>query len=349
MPVLSLKYGNSSVNAVYLDDEGEVSDYLFPYGYSKDLYAHFYAENDFYSDITDLIMSKLDVEKEGLKIIATGFPSIPTIGHEYTSSLTVDQLLSKVEDYEVVCITNGTVFTQKDYLSYFDTEKVKLGSMETNYLLNLAIYTNAFPTRPSDYNLLLSSIWGMLNSNRKNTKELILNSKPILFFGDILNEKFIDQEFESIAYLYFVSMVVNPGVYNLKIEDSNLILHLLHLKMHNYDLSQQYEQFEPESLGTLVNSPGETSCLVSTDLGTSQLMDIKPGRIFFIPLDKNASARLVIKSQELGSVEKTVQGGKLGVIVDTRAKHDLENYEHNTLQMDINSNLKNINEVLAKL
>ncbi len=349
MSVLSISYGSSNVSAVYLDDQGNVSSHFFGYGYSKNLYAHFCSEQAFYADVVNYLISKLRVSKTGLSIIATGFPSVPTIGYQYASSLTVDQLIAEADDYEVVCISNGTVFTQKNYLSYFDQNKMKLGTMETNYLLNLAIYTNAVPTRPSDYNLLLSSIWGMLNSNRKNTKELILNSKPILFFGDIINKKYIDREFENIAFLYFISLVVNPGIYNLKVEDSNLMLHLIHLKKFNHDLSKYYDDYEPDSLGTLINSPGETSCLISTELGTSQLMDIKPGRIFFIPLDKNASARLVIKSQELGSIEKTVQGGKLGVVIDTRAKHDIATYDYSMLQMDINSNLKNINEVMAKL
>jgi hypothetical protein len=189
----------------------------------------------------------------------------------------------------------------------------------------------------------------MLNSNRKDTKQLILNSKPIIFFGDIINKDLINQEFENIAYLYFLSMVVNPGIFSLKVDGENLVPHYLHLKKFNFELSSFYDEFEPETLGTLVNSPGETSCLVSTELGTSQLMDIKAGRIFFIPLDKNASARMVIKSQELGSIEKTVQGGKLGIIIDTRPKHDIEAYDHSSLQMDINNNLKSISEVLVKL
>ncbi len=349
MPVLSLKYGISNVNAVYLSDEGEVSRFFLGYGYSNDLYSHFYSEQDFYSDIVEHIISKLKIPKTNLQIIATGFPSVPTIGREYMSSVTLDELLSDVDNYEVVCIANGSVFTQNNYLSYYDTEKIRFGIMETNYLLNLAIYPNAFPTRPSDYNLVFSSIWGMLNSNRKDTKELILNSKPIIFFGDIINKERINQEFKNIAYLYFLSMVVNPGIYSLKVDDANLVPHYLHLKKFNFELSRFYDEFEPETLGTLVNSPGETSCLVSTELGTSQLMDIKPGRLFFIPLDKNASARLVIKNQELGSVEKTVQGGKLGVVIDTRPKHDIDNYDYSSLQMDINNNLKNISEVLVKL
>ncbi|MFC1756029.1 hypothetical protein ACFLZK_01435 [Patescibacteria group bacterium] len=349
MPILSLKYGSSNVNAVYVDDDGNVSSYFLGYGYSKDLYAHFISEQEFYTEIVEHIIGQLKVSREGLKVIATGFPNVPPIGQEYASSVTLDELFKKVDDFEVVSVSNGAVFTQNNYLSFHDGTRTKFGSMETNYLLNLSIYNNAFPTRPSDYNLVMSNIWGMLNNNRENTKELMLNSKPLVFFGDVFYKDLINQDFENIAYLYFISMVVNPGVFSLKIDDSNLLPHYLHLKNYNVEYSKYYEEFEPEMLGTLVNSPGETSCLVSTELGTSQLMDIKKDRIFFIPVEKGASARLVIKSQELGSVEKTVRGGKLGVIIDTRSKHEIETYDYNSLQMDINNNLKNIHEVLTKL
>ncbi len=349
MPILSLKYGSSNVNAVYVGDSGEVSPFFLGYGYSKDLYAHFYSEQNFYADIVDHIISQLKVSKEGLQVIATGFPTVPAIGQDYASSVTLDELFKKVDDFEVVCLSNGAVFTQNNYLSFRDSKNTKFGNMETNYLLNLSIYNNAFPTRPSDYNLVLSNIWGMLNGNRENTKELMLNSKPIVFFGDVFYKDLINHDFETIAYLYFISMVVNPGVFNLKIDNTNLLAHFLHLKSFNVDYSKYYEKFEPEILGTLVNSPGETSCLVSSDLGTSQLVDIKKDRIFFIPLESGANARLVVKSVELGSVEKTVRGGKLGIIIDTRPKHEIETYDYNNLQMDINNNLKNIHEILAKL
>ncbi len=349
MPILSLKYGISNVQAVYLSDEGKISDFFLGYSYSKDLYSHFYSEQDFYSDIVEHIISKLKIPKTDLQVIATGFPSVPAIGREYSHAVTLDELLKQIDNYEIVCLANGTIFTQNDHISYYDTSKIDFGAMETNYLLNLSVYTNAFPTRPSDYNLVLSNIWKMLNSHRKDTKKLILNSKPIIFFGDVLNKDLMKDEYKNIAYLYFISMIVNPGIYSLKMDYSNLVPHYLHLKKYDTGLGKHYDELEPEVLGTLINSPGETSCLVSTELGTSQLMDIKSGRIFFVPLDKNASARVVIKSTELGSIEKTVQGGSLGVIIDTRAKHDIETYDYSILQMDINNNLKTISEVMAKL
>lgn len=350
MPILSLKYGSSNVSAVYVNGDEPPVTYFLGYGYSKDLYSHFYSEENFYKDVVEHIVSKLNVQKEGLQIIATGFPDVPAIGQDYASSVTLDALLNEVDDFEYMYLSNDGVFTKKRFISPEDDTSASFGRTEANYLLNLNTYKSAFPTRPSDYNLLMAKIWGILNSNRKDdTLKLILDSKSFVFFGDIFHEDLMSKEFKSIAYLYFVSMVVNPGVFNLKIDSSNLLPHMLHMRKFNVDYKEQYEKFEPKVLGTLVNSPGDTSCLVSTELGTSQLLEIKANRVFFIPLDNSASARLVIKSSELGSVERTVSGGRLGVIIDTRPKFDLQVYDYSSLQMDINNNLKNIREVLHKL
>jgi len=349
MPILSLKYGSSNVSAVYINGD-DYSTYFLGYGYSKELYSHFYSEEDFYRDVVDHIISKLDVNKEGLEITATGFPRVPTIGLNYASSLTLDNLFNGIDDFDFMYLLNDGIFTQNGYISPKQGSSASFGKGEANYLLNLSIYKSAFPTRPSDYNLVMSKIWGILNSNRtEDTLKLVLDSKPVVFFGDVFYKSLMNKEFRSIAYLYFISMVVNPGIFTLKIDSSNLLPHFIHMKKYSVDYGKHYEKFEPRVLGTLINSPGDTSCLISTELGTSQLLEIKENKIFFIPLDDTASARLVVKSAELGSLEKTVKGGRLGVVIDTRPKHDLKTYDYSSLQMDVNNNLKNIKEVLSKL
>jgi len=65
MPILSLKYGSSNVNAVYVSDDGNVSSYFLGYGYSKNLYAHFISEQEFYIEIVDHIIGQLKVSREG--------------------------------------------------------------------------------------------------------------------------------------------------------------------------------------------------------------------------------------------------------------------------------------------
>ncbi len=350
MPILSINFGISTVRGVYLSDEGNVSDYSIDYSYQENLYSYFYSQKEFYSDFVEHFIKKLKVPKRELQIIAIGFPEIPTISYEYANTITTDKLFSQVEDYDLVSLSNNAVFTQNSYLSLDDTNKAVYGSTESNYLRNLSIYKNVFPSKPSDYNLMFSNVWNVVNSHRQNTREVILSDKPTLFLGDIFTIEQVDNEhFEKIAYLHILSLIINPGAFNIMVDKKNIFPNLLHIKNYRSDLSYIYDNFKPEFLGNLINSPGETTCLIETDLGTSQLLDVGPGKIVFIPLDTNNQARIVVKSTHLGSIERKVQGGVLGLIIDTRAKNDLKTYDHNQLQIDINVNLKSIGQVLAKI
>lgn len=350
MPILSINFGLANVRGVYLSDEGAVSDYVINYSYIKEFYSHFYSKKDFYSDFTEHFIKKMKVPKRDLQIIATGFPEVPTISYEYADQITTDQLFNQVEDYEINSLSNNAVFTKKGYINFDEVKRITYGEIESNYLKNLTVYKNVFPSRPSDYNLMFSNIWNVVNSRRSNTQEVLLKDKPTLFLGDVFSMPGLGgEEFTKIAYLHILSIIVNPGIFTLFLDKTNIFPNLFHLKRYRPELGYIYDNFKPELLGTLVNSPGETTCLIETELGTSQLIDLNVGKIVFIPLDTSSKARVVVKSTVLGSVEKNIKGGTLGLILDTRTKSDLKNYDHNQLQIDINANLKNIEQVLSKI
>lgn len=350
MPILSINFGFSNVRGVYLSDEGTVSDYVINYSYVKEFYAHFYSKKDFYSDFTEHFIKKMKIPRRDLQIIATGFPEIPTISYEYANQITTDKLFGQVEDYDINSLSNNAVFTQNGYINFDEVERIVYGDVESNYLKNLTIYKNVFPSRPSDYNLMLSNIWNVVNKRRINPQEVILKDKPSLFLGDVFSMPTADNtEFEKISYLHILSIIVNPGIFTIYLDKNSIFPNLYHLKLYQPELGYVYDNFKPELLGTLINSPGETTCLIETDIGTSQLIDLTTGKLIFIPLDMSNKARVVVKSAPLGSVEKNISGGKLGLIIDTRTKFDLKNYDHNQLQIDINANLKNIEQVLAKM
>jgi hypothetical protein len=350
MPILSINFGVANVRGVYLSDEGEISDYVINYSYIKEFYAHFYSEKEFYTDITDHFIKKMKVPKRGLQVIATGFPKIPAISYDYSHTLPTEQLFNQVSDFDVVSLSNNTVFTQKAFINFAKEERIAYGEAESNYLKNLTIYKNVFPSRPSDYNLILSNIWNTVNKKRSDSQEVILRDLPTLFLGDVFSMPPVEGfEFEKIAYLHILSIIVNPGIFSLHLDKTNIFPNLFHLKLYRPDLGYVYDNFKPESLGTLINSPGETTCLIESEIGTSQLVDITVGKLIFIPLDSNSKVRVVVKSSVLGSVEKRVSGGHLGLVLDTRQKNDRKIYDHEQLQIDINANLKNIEQVMSKI
>ena len=116
--------------------------------------------------------------------------------------------------------------------------------MESNYLKNLAVYKNVFPSRPSDYNLMFSNIWHAVNSKRTSTNEVILREKPTLFLGDVFSMPGVEgEDFEKIAYLQILSMIVNPGVFSVLLDKTNIYPNLLHLKLFKPDLGYIFDSF----------------------------------------------------------------------------------------------------------
>ncbi len=347
MPILSLNFGIACVRSRYIDDSGISSSFVYKYPYSENLYSHFYSEHDFYSDVIDVIIKELGVITQGLKIIATGFPKIPSTKYPYDNSILFDQLIKGITNYEIVSITDSTVFTHNKYSATYDIEKLQYGKNEKNYLLNLSLYNNVIPETPSEYNLILANIWNMFNALRTDTKTLIMTTKPMVFMGDVFD--FENVEFEEIAYLYILSFIANPGMYTLNLDKKSELVHLAHLKIYKKEMAKHFEEFSPIALGTLINSPGETTCLIKNESGSNQLLEIKPGKIFLVPMPENMNTKVIVKSKYFNSVEKTTRGGKLGLIIDTRAKQEPQHYDYNQLQIDINTNLKGIREALRIL
>ncbi|MFC1722332.1 hypothetical protein ACFL0C_01645 [Patescibacteria group bacterium] len=348
MPTLSINYGLSDITAVCIDDLGDLSDISIGYPYSRDLFAHFYSEQEYYTDIFNHILKKLKIHKTDLKVIATGFPHIPAIGYEYSSALTLDKLFKLVDKCHIVCADNCSIFTQDTFISLQNLNNLGLGEQEKNYLANLYVYKNAYPTTLSHYNLLFANIWHIVNSiNGTRPLPKMEVEYPLLFLGDIFSVK--EQEFTNIAYLYMVSLIRDPGIYYLTFDQRNLFPHFVHLAAFNNDFTHFKDDYSTKELGTLINSPGNTSCLIETEVGTSQLVEVSANRMFFVPMKREEGARIVVKSELLGSFEKKISGGDLGLIIDTRSKHDTKAYTYSDLQQDINANLKNINEVLNQL
>ena len=347
MPVLSLNFGVASVKGVYADAKGNLSDYTVPYSYSKNLYAHFYSEEDFYADIAGHIMKQLKVPKTDLQIVATGFPMVPPIGVPYASTALVNELASEFEGYETVCLGDCTVITNETFASFYTLDNSQLGKAERDYLLNIATYRSIQPTSLSEYNLMFSNIWNMLRTSGETKLSDPASGKELLFHGELFDD--MTPEKQKLAFLYIISLVVEPGIKVINVDMGNLLPHIVHIHKQEPSLVKMPESLQILRLGTLVNSPGNTAVLLETDLGTSQLLEIEAGKMVFVPLDMETNARMVLKNHNHGDVEHTVTGGELGLIIDTRNKNDLSGYDYSQLQMDIDNNLKNVGEVMGHL
>ncbi len=351
MPLLSLNYGINSTRGVYIDAEDKITSITYRYPYSRDLFEHTYSVDQYYEEVTSYLMRQFKISRtDKCDIIATGFPTIPNIPNKFANAYLLDQLVKKIDNYHVVSVTDRSVYKQNSYISHSDVKNLQYGVKEKNYLLNLALYSNVIPEKPSEYNLLLANVWNIfrtMDEQKMDAKEQKALLKPTLFMGDIFDTNKI--EFEKISYLYLLSFIIAPGFHYISLDKHSELIHLAHMRYYNDKYAKLIEEYKPKNLGTLLNSPGDTSCLLQNDTNNSQLIEVRSGRIVFLPLNENTSTRIVVKGKQIGSIEKTVKGGKLGIIIDTRPKNDIKNYSYNNLQIDINANLKGINEIYGRL
>jgi len=132
-------------------------------------------------------------------------------------------------------------------------------------------------------------------------------SKDIVFMGDLVIKM------DPSKYLFLLDLISTVGIYSINLDQKCEYI----LRKPLVDMKFPYTAV---SLGTLVNSPGPTSCLIETSVGTKQLVELKENDLVFIPLENMSVARIVVKGQSIGSVDTKIRGGVLGVVIDTRYK-----------------------------
>lgn len=346
MPILSLNYGISDVLIVYVDDKKEFVLHKNSYPYSKEMYSHYISEKDFYTEMVTHFIRRFKIPRNNLKIIATGFPKIPEINYPYDHTIHLNQLIEFISTYNIMLLNRYSVFTQSGFMSHQDLFNIPLGVREKEYLANISIYRNISPKTISNYNLLLQNNWCLVKALTNNLKPLFYSKDPILFTGNAF--RYEGNNFKYLTYLYMLNFILEVGVYELNYDPTNIYSNLVHIASFDTYYQDLLKKYKPKKTGTLVNSPGETSILLKTDIGTQQLVTVPEGKIFFMPLDENISAALLANSHQLGSVEKRIKGGEVGLIVDTRYKNE-KDYTSNQLLKDMELNLKALNEVLSRL
>ena len=140
-----------------------------------------------------------------------------------------------------------------------------------------------------------------------------------------------------IDYILILNLIKKAGIFEVELDRERYLI--LQYILKAYDKSAQLmAEGKVEKLGTLINTYGEAECLITSEIGTSQLLDIEKDKVFVLPLNYNERAHLTIKSQKIGTMEKDVTGGKLGLIFDTRVE-----------KVDITSDLKVFNASLKSL
>jgi hypothetical protein len=298
MPVLSYYEGYSELSFGLFKNELDPNDhklYRFPYTYSNNLFANSFPREKFINDVFELALKTLDVNLQDCKLYATGFLSAPELSFDVAGSFS---LASKMP-HGGVYISSQVIATEQ---STYSMLPVSVVDEDPNFRVNLDLYHNIIYYDSRDIVLKDSVIRSLINIPNYH-----ITAKDLIITGDRLREFYVN---EALSYLLIFDLIKTSGVYHLKIDLENLLPHTISLD----SLSIDYP-----SIGTLINIPGKVECLYETEVGTHQLFDLEADTLFILPLDSDATGRIVAKSSEV-TIDEKVVGGKLGVIIDTRDK-----------------------------
>lgn len=342
MPTLGLYFGSTKVSSVLIKDDGDPLYDSFPYAYSHSLMAHAYTEETFYKDVFEKILKLYDITNVNLEIVAAGFPRIPSIGEEYSHTLTIDKLVSTEQKYFSYLLDNWSIISSSSYIYCRPTVFPTKDSGQIDYLSNIAATNILVPKTLEEYKLMLGSMQPLIDelSHDSHTSELV-GRAPTMYSGSLLSTD--DEKIQNLLYVFLINTTRGEGVREVYYDMHNKFVLASLLKSYKSDFSYVLDSIEPDFLGTLLNINDDITCLLKSRVGTSQLVDVKKGQVFILPVDKNEEVDIVAKGSNIGTKEYKARGGKIGLVIDTRNKETFKN-----LSFDENL-MKNVEENVEKL
>lgn len=346
MPTLSIKYGSSSVSYLYLKKDGSYTWRSFDYTFLSNLYAHFTSEQKFYTDIFNYILKSAKVVKKDLKVVATGYPTVPSIDYPYELAKDLEALAGSDSRYEVINSDQYSFYTQNLDKIHQSSHFSSLVGEDKDYLANMYFYNGSLPATLDNLALFFSHLE---ESHKKAVYDVsqIKENRPKLISGDILQAG--NKEIKNALYIYLISIIKPLGFHSVFIDERDSYYHFLLLKTFSSEFETLYNEYQPEAMGTLLNSPGETSCLFESEVGTKQLVELASNKLFIVPSGVSTNYRVLVKNTVLGDVERQVKGGSIGIMIDTRDKGDQQTYSPKSLSLFVRNSLSSFTEASNKI
>jgi hypothetical protein len=331
MPTLSVNFSTSEVSFLYAENPDNIKNYLFSY-------SGFTAEDEI-KELFKIAAKEMQVSFAKCDIIITGFPAAPVLKEDIKASYTLDRILSGIVELNPVFVSHNSVVSADNFMCSIPSDYNS--SSASNYFNNINIYPYLL-TSESLQRFTLDSLIRYYPSELVNNS----NPNPIVFTGDRFS--FVHPE-DAFTYLLFVDLVKKQGFFELQVDNQNILANMALLAHHDQVYSGLLSSYKFKKLGHLINSPGPLECLIETDEGTKQFVEVGVGELFMVPMDPSVKYRVSAKSSSLGAVERSIEGGILGLILDTRPKSNP--YEFNPEYFE--KNLKNwaslVREVVTQL
>jgi hypothetical protein len=309
----------------------------FSYVYNKSLFSASFSEDDFYLELFSTFCAEHAVKLDTCAVVITGFLEAPKLGTDTHSdfskivqvkySASIFDVMKRISGVYPVLINNHSILTKETCFSSTSVRPINTHSElididEENYYANLELYPQIISNEIAVQIDIDSNIASLL------PKDFTLqNDLPIVFCGSRFTHKYL---FSELEYLLILNFAKKSGIYDIRQDVNNGLILTTLLKM--YDKNAVFDVEIPHE-ETLIVSKNSIDGSIATQEGTSQLVHIEKNRLLVIPSAKEERLQLKLKSHDFGSIDRTVDGGSIGIIFDTRedkkvSAQDIKNFAH---------------------
>ncbi|HLC93563.1 MAG TPA: hypothetical protein VJG85_00940 [Patescibacteria group bacterium] len=330
MPILSIYLGRSEVSFLIFNSPEDYKVYNYPYSLT---------EPDFIKELIKVVSKELKTPNlSKYDLLMCGFPEVPKIDTEPKLSITLDKVATGIKEFYPVFMSNFSILTASSFLSVAKLEYVDISM--SDFFPNLSIYPYLLPSDSLEQFTLDNFIRFFpadLTAHNINV--------PMVFSGERFG---FDFSGDPLSYMLIIDLVKSLGFYELRHDPQNIVANLSMIAKYDEKYSNLLADFKFLNLGYLVNAPGTVEGLLETESGTRQFFEVGSDKLFLIPLAEEHN-RVVIKSSVLGNIEKTVSGGKLGLIIDTRPKSNPQIFNDDYVEKGLNVWTTSLREVISSL
>jgi len=310
MPTIAAYIGVSHFCALLYKNKNDYDFFYSPYVYLPEVFSNYTNEEAFYLSILELFCKKNGVTFSECDTYISGFLSIPEFKAPNIKRMEFTKLFDNMPNYYPVVVNDFAFATKFFMISSSSYGFLQNGADDAAFRLNKCIYPHLKAIDvSSQLSLDKEVLSGVVHHNLKWD-----SNTPVIF----MDSRFYGEEDKPLDYIYMISLISTPSVYDIYLDRTHTMLLFNMLNMVLKDEKIPLDLDNIEHVGTLVTGTGITECLISSEEQSSFVFEVEKNTLRKTKLEVDTEYRIVIKNKDLGTIEKNVFGGKLGLIVDTR-------------------------------
>jgi hypothetical protein len=313
MALLTAHFDVSGVSFLIIKDKKNTEFFNFPYVYSKGTLSNQCTKKQFYSRLIEKVLSDRDIKISTCDILTCGFSDTPELELKTKYSVELFDLIENTEGFIPVFINNHSFITKgvvntQNLIKEEDNSSVN-DFGEYDQIANLEAYPQTIPDDLSSQ----VSLDAKLCENIPNSLRFE-SGRKIVFTGGRFSQGIIDKE---LNYILILEILRGLGVFDVYLDTSNSFALTRTMQMYDRSLVPNIQDYF-ENTGLFIRTGGACECLLSTGSENDKFIEIEENKVFVLPLNLENSARLSLKSRELGTIDVHTNGGVVGLVFDTR-------------------------------